>query len=97
MELTKNAKQGRCRCFGWHLVSVIFIAFGFSLVIFFPEFFNDQLLKVSHKLDSDKVSRLIRIILEPRTSPGIENFLRMEKTYSAALHGHLLVQLDKSG
>jgi hypothetical protein len=53
MELTKNAKgQGKCRCFGWHLISVIFIAFGFSLVIFFPDFFHDQLLKVSHRLSA---------------------------------------------
>lgn len=47
MEISKTG--GRyCRWCGWHVVGVVAIAFGSTLLIFFPDFFLNQLLMVSH-------------------------------------------------
>lgn len=55
---TKNVKK-RKSCFGWHLMGVIFLAFGASLLIFFPNFFHNQVLKVSNSVISEKLAILI--------------------------------------
>lgn len=46
---TKSIKNKKCRWFGCHLLGVIFVAFGTSLLILFPDFFMTQVLKVSEK------------------------------------------------
>jgi hypothetical protein len=52
---TKSIKNRNCKWFGWHLLGVIFVAFGASLLILFPDFFMTQVLKVSvrHKGKAD--------------------------------------------
>jgi len=45
MEVKKAEKSSNCCGLIWHLFGVVFIAFGISLFIFFPDFFHNQLLK----------------------------------------------------
>lgn len=42
--------ESKCRWCGWHLAGVVCIAFGITLLTFFPSFFHNQLLKVSQSI-----------------------------------------------
>lgn len=90
-------KSSRCHWCGymWHIFGVIFLAFGLSLLIFFPDFFHNHLLKVSSEAIRKRWILDDFPFAESCLNVSIQNISRVESPDSSFVYGHFHLELDQ--